>query len=167
MIADRALRLSATYGDEAFLNSVLEHLANASTPELALRYRNLLPLFRDPKAQQRALAYIYSDKVRLQDLPTVAAAGLFDPSTRVAAWAEAKQRWSALEKTAPGAIGRVAVATSSFCDPESRKDVESFLSAHPMRGGQRTAARTLEAIDTCIAFRGAQQASFDKALGTM
>ncbi len=167
VIADRALRLSATYGDEAFLNSVLEHLANAPTPELALRYRNLLPLFRDPKAQQRALAYIYSDKVRLQDLPVVAAAGLSDPSTRPAAWAEAKQRWSALEKTAPGAIGRVAGATSSFCDPESRKDVESFLSTHPMRGGQRTATRTLEAIDTCIAFRNAQQASFDKALGTM
>ncbi len=165
VIADRALRLSAAFGDEAFFNRVLEPLAKARTPELALRYRNLLPLFRNPKLQQRALEYIYSSKVRLQDLPVVASAGLGDPSTRPAAWAEAKRRWSDLQESGPGVIGRISGATSSFCDPESKKDVEAFLTAHPSRGGQRATARALEAIDTCIAFRNAQEASFDQALG--
>jgi aminopeptidase N/puromycin-sensitive aminopeptidase len=47
LIGDRALRLAAVYGDEAFFTRVTEQLAKAATPELQARYRNLLPLFRD------------------------------------------------------------------------------------------------------------------------
>ncbi|HEX7419927.1 MAG TPA: ERAP1-like C-terminal domain-containing protein, partial [Thermoanaerobaculia bacterium] len=164
LIADRALRLSAVYGDEAFFNRVLEQLAKAPTPEIANRYRSLVPLFRDPKLTSRALAYIYGDQVRTQDLPLVAASMLTDPSTRAAAWAEAKARWTDTEKRSAGTLGRIAASTGSFCDEESKKDVEAFLSSHPMRNGQRVVSRALESIDTCIAFRRLQQSAFDAAL---
>lgn len=165
VVADRALRLSAVYGDEAFFNRVVEQLEKAPTPELAMRYRNLLPLFRDPKLTARALEFIYSSRVRLQDFPGTAAAMFSDPITRPAAWAEAKKRWSEVDGRAPGSMFRIAAATTSFCDPESRKDVEEFVAAHPMRGGQRATSRVFEAIDACVAFRNAQQAGFDAALG--
>jgi len=74
VIADRALPLAAINGDEALFNQVLEHLKTAPTPEIAARYRNLIPLFRDPKLIARAVDYIYSDQIRSQDLPGMAGA---------------------------------------------------------------------------------------------
>jgi aminopeptidase N len=166
LIADRALRLAAVYGDEAFFNRVLEQLAKAPTPEIANRYRGLVPLFRDPKLTTHALAYIYGDQVRTQDLAIVASAGLADPSTRNAAWAEAKSRWGETAKRSPGSAGRIIAATAAFCDPESKKDVETFLTSHGTRTGQRAMSRALESIDTCIAFRNLQQQSFDRAIAS-
>jgi aminopeptidase N/puromycin-sensitive aminopeptidase len=164
VIADRALRIAAMYGDDAFVQRVIERIENAPTPELAGRYRNLLPLVRDEKARARATDYIYSEHIRTQDVGQVASAAFADPATRGAAWAALKSRWDELTKRAPGAVGRIANAASSFCDPESRNDVQTFLAAHPVRGGRGMGERTLEAIDTCIAFRAAQQQSFDAAL---
>jgi hypothetical protein len=56
-------------------------------------------------------------------------------------------------------------ATAAFCDPKSRAEVEAFFKEHPPRNGTRAVTRALDAIDTCIAFKAAQQASFDAALG--
>jgi aminopeptidase N len=165
VIADRALWVSATYGDEALFNRVLAQLEKEQTPEVAARYRNLLPLFRDPKLTARALEFIYSNRVRLQDFPVMAAAMFSDPITRPAAWAEAKKRWSEVDARTPGAMFRVAGATSSFCDPEAKKDVQAFVTEHPMRGGQSAVARVFDAIDACVAFRSAQQEAFDAGLG--
>ena len=164
LIADRALRLSAVYGNESFFNRVLDQLAKAPTPEIANRYRGLIPLFRDPKLTSRAIAYIYGDQVRTQDLPLIASSMFSDPSTRAVAWAEAKARWADTEKRSAGTLGRIAASTGTFCDEQSRKDVEAFLTAHPLRGGPRVMNRALESIDTCIAFKKLQQGSFDAAI---
>ncbi|HYM61331.1 MAG TPA: M1 family aminopeptidase [Thermoanaerobaculia bacterium] len=164
LIGERALRLAAVHGDEAFLNLVMEQLAKAPSPELALRYRNLLPLFRDPATAARATDYIFSDKVRAQDLPIVASALLNDPMTRARGWEAVKSHWAEMEKRAPNALGRIVLGASGFCDTEAKKDVESFLAAHPTRFGQRGASRAAESINTCIAFRFMHQKSFDEAL---
>ncbi len=164
VIADRALRLSAIYGDRAFFDRVVQQLGSASSPELAARYRSLLPLFRDPKVTASAIEYIYSDRMRLQDLPAAASAMFADPVTRPAAWAAAKSHWAELEKRAPMVLGRMSGATSSFCDPEAKKGVEAFFAEHPPRGGSRAVSRAMESIDTCIAFRAGQQETFDRAL---
>jgi aminopeptidase N/puromycin-sensitive aminopeptidase len=165
LIGDRALRIAAVYGEEAFFARVTEQLGKAPTPELAARYRNLLPLFRDPKASARAYEYIYSDRIRTQDLPAVAAAGFPDPATRGAAWSAAKLHWTDVEQKAPGALGRLTFAAGTFCDPRSRAEVEAFFKEHPPKNATRAMTRALDAIDTCIAFKAAQQASFDAALG--
>ncbi|MBV9493114.1 MAG: M1 family metallopeptidase [Acidobacteria bacterium] len=159
LIADRALRIAAVHGDDAFLTSVLEQLGKASTPELSARYRNLLPLFRDAKASAHAYDYIYSDRIRAQDLGQVASPGFSDPATRSAAWAAAKTHWTDLEQRAPGALGRLTFAAGGFCDAASRAEVEAYLKEH--KANARGLSRALDAIDTCIAFKAAQQASFD------
>jgi aminopeptidase N/puromycin-sensitive aminopeptidase len=164
VIAERALRLSAVHGDGAFLNRVIEQLEKAPSPEIANRYRNLLPYFRDPEAIARATDYIYSDRIRTQDLPAVASAMFIDPATRANAWSALKAHWAGVEKRAPASLGRISGATSNFCDADSRKEVEAFITAHPTRGSQRVLARVLDSIDTCIAFRNAQQTSFNEGL---
>ena len=90
---------------------------------------------------------------------------MFNPSARDATWAAIKAHWSELEAKVPTAIGGVAGAIGAFCDPRTKADVEAFFAAHPPKGGERGLRRGLEAIDNCMAFRAAQQASFDTALG--
>jgi aminopeptidase N/puromycin-sensitive aminopeptidase len=165
VIADRALPLAAINGDEALYNQVLEHLKTASNPEMAARYRNLLTVFRDPKLIARTIDYVYSDQVRSQDLPGMAGGLLFNPAARQTAWAAAKSHWELLNQKIPTAIGNVTGSTATFCDPAMKADVQAFFATHPAGAGERSLKRALEAIDTCIAFKAAEQASFNAALG--
>jgi aminopeptidase N len=165
VIADRALGTVAVNGDEAFFNLVLEHVKSAPTPEIEARYRRLIPLFRDPKLIDRAVDYIYSDQLRSQDLPNMAAGLFFNPAAKQTAWRAAKAHWDLLNQKIPTAIGAIAGSTATFCDPDSKADVQAFFAAHPTPGADRALRRAMEAIDTCIAFKAAQQASFNAGVG--
>ena len=165
VIADRALPIAAINGDEALFNQVLEHLKTAPTPEIAARYRNLIPIFRDPKLIARAVDYIYSDQIRSQDLPGMAGGLFFNPNAKQIAWSAAKSHWEMLNQKIPTAIGAITGSTATFCDPAMKADVQSFFASHPAGAGERSLRRALEAIDTCIAFKAAEQASFNAALG--
>jgi aminopeptidase N len=164
VVADRALPMAAMGGGEALYQRILQHMESETTPEIRNRYRRLLADFRDPKLVARTLDYIFSDKTRTQDLPRMLGAMMFNPAARDATWAAIKAHWTDLETKVPTAIGGVAGSVGAFCDPKSKADVEAFFTAHPPKGGERGLRRALEAIDTCIAFRAAQQASFDAAL---
>jgi aminopeptidase N len=165
VIADRALPIAAISGDEALFNQVLEHLKTAPTPEIAARYRNLIPIFRDPKLIARAVDYIYSDQIRSQDLPGMAGGLFFNPNAKQIAWSAAKSHWEMLNQKIPTAIGAITGSTATFCDPTMKSEVQSFFATHPAGAGERSLRRALEAIDTCIAFKAAEQASFNTALG--
>ncbi|MEA2339021.1 MAG: puromycin-sensitive aminopeptidase [Thermoanaerobaculia bacterium] len=165
VIADRALPIAAIAGDEALFNQVLDHIKNAPTPEIAARYRNLITVFRDTKLITRAIDYAYSDQVRSQDLPNMAGGLFFNPAARDAAWAAAKSHWELLTQKIPTAIGAITGSTSTFCDPNTKADIQSFFATHPPGAGERALKRALEGIDTCIAFRTAEQPSFNTALG--
>ena len=165
VIADRALPIAAINGDEALFDQVLEHLKSAPTPEIAARYRELIPLFRDPKLIARAVDFIYSDQVRSQDLPGMAAELFFNPAAKQTAWSAAKSHWDMLNQKIPTAIGAITGSTATFCDPAMKQEVQAFFATHPAGAGERSLRRALEAIDTCVAFKAAEQASFNAALG--
>jgi aminopeptidase N/puromycin-sensitive aminopeptidase len=165
VIADRALPLAAINGDEALFNQVMEHLKTAPTPEIASRYRNLIPLFRDPKLIARAVDFVYSDQVRSQDLPGMAASLFFNPAAKQIGWSAAKSHWEMLNQKIPTAIGAITGSTATFCDPAMKADVQDFFATHPAGAGERSLKRALEAIDTCIAFKAAELISFNAALG--
>ncbi|MGH9421173.1 MAG: ERAP1-like C-terminal domain-containing protein, partial [Thermoanaerobaculia bacterium] len=131
----------------------------------AARYRGLIPQFRDPKLIARAVDYIYSDEVRSQDLPGMAAALFFNPNAKQTAWTAAKSHWEMLNQKIPTAIGAITGSTATFCDAASKADVQSFFATHPAGAGERSLRRALEAIDTCIAFKNAQQSSFNMGVG--
>jgi aminopeptidase N/puromycin-sensitive aminopeptidase len=165
VIADRALGIAAINGDEAFFDKVLEHVKTAPTPEVAQRYRDLIPGFRDPKLIARAVDYIYSDQVRSQDLPNMAGGLFFNPAAKQIAWNAAKAHWDVLNQKIPSAIGSITGATATFCDAASKADVQAFFATHSPGGGERSLKRALEAIDNCIAFKNAEQASFNAGVG--
>ena len=165
VIADRALGIAAINGDEAFFDKVLEHVKTAPTPEVAQRYRDLIPGFRDPKLIARAVDYIYSDQVRSQDLPNMAGGLFFNPAAKQIAWNAAKAHWDVLNQKIPSAIGSITGATATFCDAASKADVQAFFATHSPGGGERSLKRAMEAIDNCIAFKNAEQASFNAGVG--
>ena len=165
VIADRALPIAAINGDEALFNAVLDHVKGAQNPEVAARYRSLIPLFRDPALIARAVDYVYSDQVRSQDLPGMAATLFFNPAAKQIGWNAAKAHWEMLNQKIPTAIGAVTGSTGVFCDAASKADVQAFFATHPAGAGERALRRALETIDTCIAFKAAEQASFNAALG--
>ncbi len=165
VIADRALPIAAINGDEAFFNQVLEHIKSAPSPEVAERFRGLITLFRDPKLISRAIDYIYSDQVRSQDLPRLAAGLLFNPAAKQTAWNAVKSHWDILNQKIPTAIGAITGSTATFCDAASKADVQSFFATHPPGAGERALKRALDAMDTCMAFKAAEQASFNAGVG--
>ncbi|HSY49476.1 MAG TPA: M1 family metallopeptidase [Thermoanaerobaculia bacterium] len=165
VVADRALPIAAVNGDEALFNQVLDHIKTAPTPEIGRRYRSLIPLFRDPKLIARAVDYVYSDQVRSQDLPNMAAELFFNPVAKQTAWNAAKAHWDVLNQKIPTAIGAITGSTATFCDAASKADVQAFFATHSAGGGERSLRRAMEAIDTCIAFKAAEQASFNQGLG--
>jgi aminopeptidase N len=165
VIADRALVIAAINGDELFFDQVLDHLKTAPTPEIGRRYRDLIPLFRDPKLIARAVDYIYSDQLRSQDLPNMAGGLFFNPAAKQIAWNAAKAHWDLLNQKIPSAIGAITGATATFCDAASKADVQAFFATHSPGGGERSLKRAMEAIDTCIAFKNAEQSSFNAGVG--
>jgi aminopeptidase N len=164
LLADRALRIAAVYGDAAFFDRVIAELERAPSPELAARYRNLLPLFRDPKVTARALAYLYSDRIRTQDAGQVISAMFADAATRPAAWTMAQQHWSELEARSSGIASRIITGMGNVCDPAVKKEMETFFAAHPPKTAARQLARAYEAIDACVALQTAQSAAFERAM---
>jgi aminopeptidase N len=165
LIADRALRIAAASGDAAFFEQVVARFESAPTPELTARYRNLLPLFRDPQVNARALEYLYGNKIRTQDAAQVISAMFADPATRPAAWAMAKQHWSELEERSAAIPSRIMAGLAGVCDPAGKQELEAFFAAHPPKNGARTLARTYESIDACIALKAAQGGALTRAGG--
>ena len=165
VIADRALPIAAINGDEALFDQVLDHIRSAPTPEIAARYRELVPLFRDPKLIVRAVDFIYGDQVRSQDLPGMAAELFYNPAAKQTAWSAAKSHWDILNQKIPTAIGAITGSVSTFCDAAMKQEVQAFFATHPAGAGDRSLRRALEAIDTCVAFKAAEGASFNAALG--
>jgi len=103
--------------------------------------------------------------VRSQDLPGMAATLFFNPAAKQIGWNAAKSHWELLNQKIPTAIGAITGSTSTFCDPAMKADVQAFFATHPAGAGERALKRALEAIDTCIAFKTAEQASFNAVLG--
>jgi hypothetical protein len=113
---------------------------------------------------QKAIDYAFSGAVRTQDLPGYLVSLLNNPAARVETWAAVKNHWVDLNQEIPTSLGAITGSLGGFCDPEAKKDLEAFFATHPAGAGTRALRRSLEALDTCVAFRNAQQASFERAI---
>jgi aminopeptidase N len=163
-IGGRALEVAAAYGDEALYRRIKERIATAPTADVRDRFVGLLAEFRDPKLIAQTIEYTYSDAVRSQDLPRMIGRMFQNPEGRDAAWAGVIAHWPDIQKKIPTAIHNVTGALNLFCDPKSKQAIEAFFAKTPPAEGTRNLRRSLESIDTCIAFREAQGASFEEAL---
>lgn len=166
-LANRALDIAAYFGDAALFDRLMSLYEKTDNPSLKTTYLFAMTQFRNPQLISRALDYAFSGKVRTQDQPGFLARLIFNPVARPQAWAAVKNHWADLTRDVPTAVGAFTGSVGSFCDADAKKDIETFFATHPAGMGTRALRRSLEAIDRCIAFRAAQQASFDKAIAAM
>ena len=166
-IASRALNIAANFGDAALFDRLMSLYEKTDNPALKLTYLFALTQFRDPKLIARAIDYAFSGKVRTQNLPGYLGTLEGNPFGRDLAWTAVKAHWADLQRDMPTALGALTGSLAGFCDAGAKKDIEDFFATHPAGTGSRSLRRALEAIDRCIAFRAAQQASFDKMVATL
>jgi aminopeptidase N len=159
-----AMEIASQSGNAAMFDQTLAALEQASLSQRSQLLRQLA-WFRDPALVKRAIDYAFSAKVRSQDFPGMLSSLLANPASRDAAWSAIKSRWAEIVDKVPGSLGPIVGSLGGFCDMQSRADVEAFFAAHPPgEGGARVLKRAIESIDTCVAFRAAQQESFDQWL---
>ena len=161
LLASTALEIASASGNAAMFDQLLTAVEASSTPERRNRYLGRLSEFRDPALVARAIDYVFSSHIRSQDMPWMLSSLLSNPAARAATWTAVKQRWPEITEKIPTALHSVIGALGSFCDPAMRRDVEEFFKAHEVGEGMRSLRRTLESIDTCVAFKAAQQESLD------
>ena len=163
-VAGRALDVAVVNGDEALYRRIREKLAKAPTAEIRDRFATLLTQFRDPKLIAETIDYTYSNAVRTQDLPRLIGRLFTNPEGRQAAWTAVTERFSQIQRTIPTAMHNITGALGGFCDPEAKKAIEAFFAKTPPTEGMRNLKRSLESIESCIAFRNAQEPSLQHAL---
>ena len=167
--ASAALSIAANFGDAALFDRLMSMYQKATIPALKQTYLFALADFRDPALIARAIDFAFSSDVRSQDLPGFLGSLLnsYSPAVRAAAWSAVKAHWADLEKEIPTALGAITGSAGAFCDAASKKDIQDFFATHSAGAGSRALQRSLERIDRCIAFRGAQQESFDRAIAAI
>jgi aminopeptidase N len=164
VLADRALPLAAAHGDARFYEKVMAAVSSAPTPELRSRYINALTEFRDPKLIARTIEYVFSGKVRSQDMPRMLIEMMQHNESRPAAWEAIQVHWAALQHDVPTSIFRIVGSTGAFCDPAARTEVEHFFNEHPVPQAKRALSRALQSIDICASFVAFQRPLLEKAL---
>ena len=155
--------LAASTGDSAVFDRLVANIEQATSPGMYERNVEALGHFSDSALVQRALAYALSTHVDMHLAAHVIGSALEDRGARPAAWPFVKSRWKDIV-TKIGlteAVQTVMDAAATFCDTALRDDVRAFFSGKGLSG--EVDAR-LERIQSCIDFRSAQSANFERWL---
>ena len=160
-----AMVIAARNGDAALYEEFMKRVQNPKSPEDYLRFFKTLGYSQQPELIQRTLQYAVSPQVRTQDALFVFGSLMSDPSGRKPAWDFIRQHWTEVKAKMPEAdIGFFVEGARSFCDNESRDQVQQFFTEHPIPAAQRALQRTLETISNCVDTRTQQQASLAASL---
>lgn len=158
VLAARAFPIAARNGDAALYDRLSAALKTAGPPSLYYRYLTTLAEFRDPSLLNRTLQLALSPEVRSQDTPLLLAGVLDNPAGRQVAWDFIQTHWQQVTQKTSIFGGAILVRASGvFCDSQRRAQVQQFFAEHSVPEAQRSLQQSLEEIDSCIAFRSAQQ----------
>jgi puromycin-sensitive aminopeptidase len=103
---------------------------------------------------QRTLDLAAGGEVRTQNAPFLVNAALGNLEHGDLAWRWLRERWAELlERFPDNSHARMIENVSTLARPELADEIRAFLSAHPVKAGQRTVEQTLERLDVNVAFR--------------
>jgi aminopeptidase N len=157
-----AFYVAASHGDAALYEQLSASLAQTDSPQDYGLSLAALASFRDPALAERSLLLVKSGRIRQQDYPRFFGAMLSNPATRDAAWKYLKTHWDDLAEKVTSFGGRGAVsALGDACSESMREDVQQFFASHKAPGAERTVQQSLDNIDSCLAFRKAQESSME------
>jgi len=118
--------------------------------------------FRDPALVEAALGLLLSDDFDIREATQIARTLSKEARSGDAAYEFMKRNFDALVKRSHrNAAARFPTWGAQLCDEGRRADMEAFFRERigAFDGGPRILAQTVETINLCAAFKGAQQAS--------
>ncbi len=165
-MANSAIELAASNGDEAFYGRLMTALKNAKSPEEYYAYLFATGQFSDPQLLQQTLEYAISPSVRSQDALQLVTRVMRNPAGEKLAWKFILAHWDAVQKSGgPFASAEVVGATSSFCDASMRDQVVEFFAAHKIEAAERTYRQSIERINNCVDLKSQQEPQLASWLG--
>lgn len=133
-----------------------DHVMNLAlqSEDATYRQRLLTALghIEDPALQNQVLELALSDQIRNNEMNMLLFKQATQPATRQFTWEWLKGNLEAVIERVPiWRKGRVSGYTNSFCDEDTRLQVEAFFAdkVEDLQGGPRALANTLETIQLC------------------
>lgn len=157
-LAQAAMRIAATNGDEQLFNQLQSVSVSASNPEIAESALFALGNFTDPILVKRALDYAVSGKVKNQDSIGLIGEILDIRETHSLAWQYVQQNWDKVKaQITTGSGARLVGAAGTVCTVDEREQFSSFFTSHPVPSSEKALERAKNRINDCIDFRAAQE----------
>jgi puromycin-sensitive aminopeptidase len=137
-LAAAALVVSATLGDEALHDRLVERFGASDNPQDRERLLLALSRFRDPACLQRTLDLTLSGAVRTQDAPYLLRETLANRDNGAAALAFVTGHWTEITARFPAnSIPRLVSGIRAVRDRALAERAVAFLADHPIRQAQQ------------------------------
>lgn len=158
ILTNTAIAVTAANGDAALYDKVLAVSKDSSDPGEQSEALRTLALFADPALVTRTLDYVVSGQVRNQDSWVPIAILLSGRDTRGQTWSYIEQNWDKVHAQFTTNSGsRVVAAAGFFCSDKKRDEVASFFATHKVDASERTLAKALNNIESCVRLRANQE----------
>jgi puromycin-sensitive aminopeptidase len=151
-IVPALVSIASHTGGEGEYQQFLDRYRDPATPQEEVRYLMALANFGHEGLLHRTLD-LAAREVRTQNAPFVINAALTNLEHGDKAWAWLTERWSQLLEKFPDNSHARMIEGISTLPPHVADDVRAFLSANPVKAGQKTVEQTLERLDVNVAFR--------------
>jgi puromycin-sensitive aminopeptidase len=144
-LAAAALSASATVGDDALWERLLEQYRTAGNPQDRERFLFSLARFRDPGCFARTLDLCLSEEVRSQDGPYVLRDAITNRENGESAWNYLAKHWDeANERFPSNSIARMVSGIRTLRDRTVAHQAATFLAEHPVPQGEQQVRQHLE-----------------------
>jgi aminopeptidase N len=144
-LASPALSVSATLGDVALHERLVERFRTAENPQDRERVLVSLARFRDPAALADTLDLSLSGDVRTQDAPYLLRETIANRDNGPAAWDFVAEHWPEIEKRFPAnSLSRLVGGIRTLRDRAVADRIVGFLAEHPIPQGELQVRQHIE-----------------------
>ena len=164
-LASAALSASATHGDLALHDRLLDAFRSATNPQDRERLLFSLARFRDPAALQRTLELSLGGEVRTQDAPYLLREAIANRDNGAVAWRFVTAHWDELLAKFPhNSLSRMVGGIRTIRDRPLAEGIEAFLAAHPLPTGEMQVRQHIERMWVTVALADREAARLSAAL---
>jgi puromycin-sensitive aminopeptidase len=160
-LATAALVVSATLGDEALHDRLVERFRASDNPQDRERLLLALSRFRQPACFRRTLDMALSGAVRTQDAPYLLRETLTNRDNGAAAFAFITERWSEIVERFPvNSIPRLVSGIRAVRDRTLAEQAVAFLADHPIPQGAHQIRQHIERMWVTVGLAERETARF-------
>ena len=160
--AQMAVELSARHATASRMDELLAAAKGAKTPQDRVVALRGLVSVDDPVLLARALDWMLTGDVKVQDVRYFLGTSLSRRTSRKVVYEWSKTHWDGLRAKLQGPLGaRLMSIPAALCTKSERDDAEAFFAARArtIEGAERPLAEALESSGLCVELRAKASAS--------